>query len=130
MGNIWVGPWANFPHYMEPTLPELRVTYSNKFHNNCQRYNWVIRSLSPCHFFFFFSFLFSLRKVNKDQIHTLHCKRRRGHYLPLSAFAYFQFILSFAYLTKFSLLNTLGHSLSPKRFFALFSVFVNNFAGD
>ena len=20
VGNIWIGPWANFPHYMDPTL--------------------------------------------------------------------------------------------------------------
>ncbi len=31
MSNIWIGPWANFPHYMDPTLqkmdPNIPVPY-------------------------------------------------------------------------------------------------------
>ncbi len=23
VGNIWIGPWANFPHYMDPTLTNI-----------------------------------------------------------------------------------------------------------
>ncbi len=25
VGNIWIGPWANFPHYMDPTFSKLLV---------------------------------------------------------------------------------------------------------
>ncbi len=27
MGNIWIGPWANFPHYMDPTLAPPGMTH-------------------------------------------------------------------------------------------------------
>ena len=28
LGNIWIGPWANFPQYMDPIFPSMLVPFS------------------------------------------------------------------------------------------------------
>ncbi len=32
MGNIWIGPWAIYPHYMDPTLYEVEGMTSSSLH--------------------------------------------------------------------------------------------------
>ena len=45
MGNIWIGLWASFPHFMDPTL-QLQLTQREKIRTVfCQGKNYKLNSL-------------------------------------------------------------------------------------